>query len=72
MNVAPSITTAPINVLPTSTEAAIGASASGGTGFESPHVTALAHRLAELFIVWQKTWPLAASFKSPSRPAART
>jgi hypothetical protein len=69
-NVATSLTTAPIKSLPCSSAADIDATLDGATDFASPHVNALAHRLAELLIVWQKSRALTGSFKSPSLTGA--
>lgn len=65
-NVALPLTTAPINSLPCSSKTDMGATSDGVTAFAPPHIAALAHRLAELLIVWQKSRALTGSFKSPS------
>ena len=69
VNQATSLSADPIKLLPNSAGSPIGATSGDDSDFDDPHIGALAHRLAELLIVWKKSQKLSAALKSPSRSA---
>jgi hypothetical protein len=54
----------PINSLPSASETEIAATSCAASGSPTSHVHDLAHRLAELLILWQKSRSLTGAFKS--------
>ena len=60
------LSAAPLNSLPSPAADTIGATPSAASDFAPSHINDLAHRLAELLILWQKSRRLSGAFKAPS------